>query len=184
MALTRPSHGSPGADGSSTDLTVLLDAYADAIEAVQTLGAMLGDTITLPDTVTKFLRINIVDTPGDSNSANWPDRLAFYYKGVRAGYFGEYGEMRARPGTASTVALRAMGHTTANDVDIFEVANQDSSVLYFSVNRNAAVLTVPLTATSVTASGTVTGTNIGKKVVIGTSDPGGADGEILWIDTT
>lgn len=36
MPLTRPTSGDPGADGSATDLTVVLDSYADAIEQAQT----------------------------------------------------------------------------------------------------------------------------------------------------
>lgn len=133
----------------------------------------VDDTITLPDTVTKVLRTNIVDTPGDSNTANWPDRMSFYYKGTRAGYFNEYGELRARPGTTSTVALRALGAATPNSVDIFQVSDAAPSSVYFRVSKDSASATVPLTAPNISAN----------KVSTGTSPPGSPAVGDVWIDT-
>lgn len=133
----------------------------------------LDDTVALPDTVTKLLRTNIVDTPGDSNPANWPDRFAFYYKGVRSGYFNEYGELRARPGTTSTVALRAMGHTTPNAVDILQVADGSGGTPFFRVSKDSASATVQLTAPNISAN----------KVSSGTSAPSSPAVGDVWIDT-
>lgn len=133
----------------------------------------LGDNVTLPDTVTPLLKTNIVDTPGDSNSANWPDRFSFYYKGTQSGYFNEYGEVRGRPGTASTVAMRALGAVTPNSVDIFQVQKGDNSVTYFRVSKDSASATVPLTAPNISAN----------KVSSGTTAPTSPAVGDVWIDT-
>lgn len=168
---TRPEHGDAFADGSPTDATAIIDELATGLEALEASALKLDDTVTLPDTVTKVLAVNIVDTPGDSNSAHWPDRLAFYYKGKLSGYHNEYGEVRARPGTASTVALRALGHDTPNSVDIFQVTDAAPSSVYFRVSKDSVSASVPLTAP-----------NIGAKVTASASEPSDPAVGDVWLD--
>lgn len=116
-----------------------------------------GDTVTLSDSMARFLRVNVVDSPGDSNDTNWPDRLAFYFKGTLAGYFNEKGEIRARPATVSTVALRALGALIPNNVDIFQVTDSMPTDIYFRVSKNNASATVPLTAPNISSNKFQTG---------------------------
>jgi hypothetical protein len=121
--------------------------------------------VTLADSQKRFLRIDI---PNDgSDTALWPDRYANYFNGTRTGYFNEYGEVRARPAKASTVALRAMGHTSGGTTNIFEVANTGGATKYFTVASNGAALTVPLASTAA-----ITAPNIGAKVLaLAAADP-------------
>lgn len=120
---------------------------ASDVGAVSTLG---GSTVSLPDSNTSFARVNV---PADGTpTAGWPDRFSFYYNGSRAGYFNEYGELRARPGKVNTVPFRVMeflGGSNAT-VNLLEVASDTSSqtqALYFGVSKTAASLGVPLTST-------------------------------------
>lgn len=107
-----------------------------------------------------------------------PDAMAFYYGGsggsggVRTGYHNEYGELRARPATQSTVAFRAMGHGSGSTGNIFEVANQDSSAIRLGVSETAAAFSVPVSVTgAVTATGAVTGSNLPPSISSGSTLP-------------
>jgi hypothetical protein len=123
-----------------------------------------NDTVTLTDSTNdKFLRVDINNDA--SPSGGWPDRLAFYYAGVRTGYHNEYGELRARPAKNNTVALRAM-YFGSGSANIFEVAPSASGTEYFAVSSTTANLTVPLTSTT-----TITATNL-----LYTTDKGAANG--------
>jgi hypothetical protein len=86
------------------------------------------------------------------------DTLAFFYGGnngsggTRTGYHNEYGELRARPGLTSTVALRAMAHGSGSSGDVFQVADSAASTIYLGVSQTAAVFGVPVTIQGSTAA--------------------------------
>lgn len=136
-------------DTLESRLLALVSAVGADIKSLLATSLKTGDTVSLSDSMARFLRVNVVDTPGDSNDANWPDRLAFYFKGTLAGYFNEKGEIRARPATISTVALRALGALIPNNVDIFQVTDSGPVDIYFRVSKNSASATVPLTAPNI-----------------------------------
>lgn len=119
-----------------------------------------------------------------------PDSFAFYYGGAsgsggtRTGYHNEYGELRARPALQSTVALRAMGHTAGSTGNIFEVAHAALTPVYLAVSQTAAVFSVPVTATDLTATGNVTADNLPPSIGSGTTlpDPAGfSDGAVFFL---
>lgn len=127
------------------------------------------NTVTLPDSTTQFLRVDIPDD--GSPSSGWPDRHANFFNGTRTGYFNEYGEIRARPGKTNTVALRAMGHGSGSTGNIFEVAAGSLSQVYMGVSSSQVTLTVPLSTDS-----TVTAPNVGSSRVFASpaaNEPGG-----------
>ncbi|HRJ06441.1 MAG TPA: hypothetical protein PK096_02535 [Candidatus Saccharibacteria bacterium] len=161
----------------TTNVTVALGNHAHT----GTYLPIKNGTSSLTDSTNdKFARVDITDDT--SPTSGWPDRLAFYFDGTRTGYHNEYGELRARPAKASTVALRAMyfGSGTAN---IFEVAPNASGAEYFAVSSTAASLTVPLDSTQdISTTGTVSGSNIGAKVTASSSAPSSPATGDVWID--
>lgn len=139
---------------NSQRLTNLSDAVSasDAVTKSQLDGKVSlagGNNAQLDSEATTygFARIDLNYTATSSAS----DTFAFYYGGsngtggTRTGYHNEYGELRARPATQSTVALRAMAHASGSNGDIFQVANSDSSAVYLGVSQTAAEFTVPVT---------------------------------------
>ena len=151
------------------------------------LAAKLDDkneTVTLTDSTNdKFLRVNINDDASPTGS--WPDRLAFYFDSTRTGYFNEYGELRARPGKDNTVALRALGWNGASTAYVFEVTNNNQSSTYFGVKSTVIDAAVPIVSTStISATGTVTGSNIGNKVTTSGTAPSSPSVGDVWVDTS
>lgn len=153
--------------------------------AVTGLTTDLGNRLTvknstpeLTDSTNDFFSHITIDNDSTPTSG-WPDRLAFYYTGVRTGYHNEYGEMRARPAKSGTVPLRAMAHISGTStVNLFEVSlSSEGSALYFSVSQTGAVLNVPLNSTS-----TITATNIGAKVTAASTAPSSPAVGDVWID--
>ena len=93
------------------------------------------------------------DIIGDNSvTGNWPDRLAFRYKPpggsfTKTGYHNEFGELRARPGRAANVSLRAMTFTDTggSTFDIFQVCTGDgSTAMYFRVSPTEAQFGLPV----------------------------------------
>ena len=187
------------AKASTADLTNGLAAKANSADLGSAAMAETSDfapagsylleknnIVTLTDsTAENLLRVNI-DNDG-SPTAGWPDRLAFYFAGTRSGYFNEYGEIRARPARHNTVAMRAMGWGGApvSTADIFQVANSNSSVLYFGVGPSTITVGRPINSDSnIATTGTVAASNIGNKVTASdTPPPSPAVGDI-WVDTS
>jgi hypothetical protein len=115
-------------DGGATDYVLAKNSSTNRDTGWKRMLKWFGDVVTLPDSVTLFARVNIPDDASDT--ATWPDRLAFYFNSVRTGYFNEYGELRARPGKTNTVALRAFSHASGSSGEFFQLAKGvDSSVL-------------------------------------------------------
>lgn len=141
-------------------------------------------------------QVNLTDLPNQklgrvdiladgTNSATWPDRLAFYFTPVagtatRTGYHNEYGELRARPALSTTVALRAMAYTgNPSTQNIFEVTNQGQTATFLGISPSTAAFGVPVTST-----GTITATNIStNKVSTGTAAPSSPAVGDVWVDT-
>lgn len=181
------------------------DANKPVSTATQTaLNAKLDDKneiVALTDSTNdRFVRVNISDDA--SPTGGWPDRLAFYFNGVRTGYHNEYGELRARPGKNNTVALRALGWNGVSSADIFQVADTSQSTVYFGVSSTASTFAVPISSTAnigttgtvtatgfttagnVAATGTVTGSNIGNKVTTSSTAPSSPSVGDVWVDTS
>ncbi len=144
--------------------------------------AVKNSTVSLTDSTNdKFTRVDITDD--SSATSGWPDRMAFYFSGVRTGYHNEYGELRARPAKSSTVALRAMKWNGTSTSNIFEVTNQDQTVTYFSVSNSAMASTVAFSSTAnISTTGTVSGSNIGAKVTASSSAPSSPATGDVWVD--
>jgi hypothetical protein len=138
-------------------------------------------TVTLTDSTNdRFSRVNIIDDA--SPTTNWSDRLAFYFGSQRTGYHNEYGELRARPAKASTVALRAM-HFGSGTTNVFEVSSSSLGTLYFGVSASTATVNVPIASTqNIATSGTVTGSNIGAKVTASSTAPVSPATGDVWVD--
>lgn len=94
-----------------------------------------NDIVELTDSTNdRFARVNITDdaTP----TAEWPDRFAFYFNGTRAGYFNEYGELRARPAKQNTIGFRAMSHISASDdLDFFQASRTNNLDAVLGVSK-------------------------------------------------
>lgn len=114
-----------------------------------------ADQVTLPNSATQFLRVDIPDDL--SPTAGWPDRMAWFFNGVRTGYFNEYGEVRARPGKAVTVAFRA-----------FSFASAPSTGNFFELTRGngAGDTLVGVSETAFTTTLPITSPSIGAKVIV------------------
>lgn len=111
---------------------------ASVLDALQLDTDGLG-VITLVDSLLQFLRVNVPDD--ESDSGTWPDRLAFYFDGTRSGYFNEYGEVRARAATSSTIAFRTQAHASApTSRVILQVTNSSNATVYFSVSGTTIIL--------------------------------------------
>lgn len=134
--------------------------------------AMAGANITtMADSTIQFLRVNIPDD--GSPTGSWPDRLAFYFNGVRTGYHNEYGELRGRPAKINTVALRAMGWSAGSSGDIFQVTSADAATVRFAVSE-----------TDITANVPIVSPNLPAKITVSSTAPSSpADGDI-WFDTS
>lgn len=107
------------------------------------------------DLATSLIQLLRVDIPDDgSPSSEWPDRLVFFYidpddGAVRAGYFNELGELRARAAKASTVAFRAMGHPNNTTQDIVQVTDSGQTTVYAGFAATGVTLTVNLAAPNI-----------------------------------
>ncbi len=153
-------------------------------------------TSTLSDpTNDKLARIEIMDD--GSNTANWPDRMEFFFDpaGVtparRTSYFNEYGELRISPAKGSTVPLRLFQRETISDpahnagVALFEIMdNRSDRNIIYQIHNDGSINTTG----GGTFAGGVTATNIKNKVVCWPtgSEPNFAsqpDGT-LWIEYT
>ncbi|HRJ91051.1 MAG TPA: hypothetical protein PLU21_02470, partial [Candidatus Saccharibacteria bacterium] len=143
-----------------------------------------NETVSLTDSTNdKFVRVNITDDT--SPTSGWPDRLAFYFSGIRTGYHNEYGELRARPAKNNTVALRAMGWNGASSAYVFEVTNNGQTQTYFGVSSSAIDVTLPISSNSnITTTGTVSGSNIGAKVTTSATAPSSPAVGDVWVDTS
>ena len=145
-----------------------LAAKADSSSVVQLAGSNIA---TLGSSAVQFLRVNI---PNDgSDTATWPDRMAFYYTNVRTGYHNEYGELRARPAKSSTVALRAMGFSSGSNGDIFQVAASDAATVYLGVSE-----------TQITANLPIVTPNLPRKITTGDTPPVSPQDGDIWFDTS
>ena len=145
-----------------------LAAKADSSTVVQLAGSNVS---TLGSSALQYLRINI---PNDgSDTATWPDRMAFYYTNVRTGYHNEYGELRARPAKSSTVALRAMGFSSGSSGDIFQVSAADASTTYLGVSQ-----------TQITANVPVITPNLPRKITTSATPPANPQDGDIWFDTS
>jgi len=150
------------------DLASDLAAKADNTSVVQLAGSNIA---TLGSSAIQFLRVNI---PNDgSDTATWPDRMAFYYTNIRTGYHNEYGELRARPAKSNTVALRAMGYSSGSSGDIFQVSASDASTTYLGVSQ-----------TQVTANVPVITPNLPRKITTGDTPPVNPQDGDIWFDTS
>lgn len=192
---------------TAADVSALATATRGAANGVASLDASTKvPSAQLPDLSASYVTTGPNNNPQVANAATtrgWgrvdlnytatggtPDAFSFYYGGsggtggTRTGYHNEYGELRARPALQATVALRAMGHASGSTGNIFEVANTDMSAVRLGVSESAAALTVPLTATSITASGNVTSANLPPSIGSGTAlpDPAGySEGAVFFV---
>lgn len=143
---------------------------------------MKNGIVNLSDSTLDMLaRVNIVDDA--TSTSSWIDRLAFYFNGTRSGYFNEYGELRARPAKASTVAFRAMKWSGASTVDIFQVSNSDNSQTYLGVGPTRVNVTLPIQSNAdITTTGVLSGSNIGNKVTASVSPPVSPSIGDIWVD--
>jgi hypothetical protein len=138
---------------------------------VRTAGSNVCD---LPDKLATFVRVNIPVDPVNTVSNLWPDRLAFYFEGIRTGYFNEYGEMRARSAKATTQALRVAGFQGGSTGNIFEVTAFAQATVRFAVSETAGVFTVPVSAP-----------NIGpNRFTVSGSPPSSPAINDAWLDTS
>lgn len=114
------------------------DIRASTLDALQM--AEEGFTeVTLGDSSVQFLRVNIPDD--ETDTATWPDRIACYFDGTRSGYFNEYGEIRARAATSSTIAFRTQAHASApTSRVILQVTNSTNATTYFSVSGTTIII--------------------------------------------
>jgi hypothetical protein len=150
-------------------------AYADTKLPLKNGNPALTDS-----TNDRFVRVDISDD--GSATSGWPDRLAFYFNGTRTGYHNEYGEVRARPAKATTVALRAMGFGSGT-ANIFEVAPTSTGTEMLAVSTAAITMTVPLNSTAnISTTGTISGSNVGAKVTASSSAPSSPSVGDVWID--
>ena len=117
------------------------------------------------------MRVNI---PNDgSDTALWPDRMAFYYTSIRTGYHNEYGELRARPAKNNTVALRAMGYSGGSTGDVFQVAASDAATLYFGVSESQITANLPIVSP-----------NLPRKITTSSTAPSSPQDGDIWFDTS
>lgn len=147
--VTAPEVGfTSGAGLVSTDVGAALDELATDVSG--RLAASSADVTLADPTAEHFVHVDITDD--QTATAGWPDRLAFYFTPfggarTRTGYHNEYGELRARPAKASTVAFRAMGHAGAAAAQpVFEVTDSAKTTTYLSVAGDAAAFAVPISA--------------------------------------
>jgi len=123
--------------GKWTNRAPAITAILGLQTALDAKVAEKNNVIELTDSTNDdFVRVNITDdaTP----TAGWTDRLAFYFAGRRAGYFNEYGELRARPGKNNSVGFRAMGDATSNaDQEFFQVASGGFTDVTFGISKEA-----------------------------------------------
>lgn len=154
-AAAAQSTANTAVTNAATAQTTANTAVTNAATAQSTANSkyLVGSTVAIPDSTNgKFGRVEIADD--GSATAGWVDRFAFYYTHptnglTRTGYHNEYGELRARPGKGSTVALRALGHSTDQPTqDVFQVTSSTQGQVYFGVNPSGAYFTVPVTGLS------------------------------------
>lgn len=120
-----------------------------------------------------------------------PDALAFYYGGAggtggtRTGSLNEYGELRARPALQANAALRVLGHTAGSTGNIFEVTDSTAASVRFSVSETLVHSNVAVSVTgAISATGTVTGSNLPPTIESGTTLPNPAsytDGAVFLL---
>jgi hypothetical protein len=179
LALTKTDVGLANVDNTSdankpvsTATQTALNGYLPLKNGISAITDSTNDT---------FARVNITDDA--SNSTNWPDRLAFYFSGIRTGYHNEYGELRARPAKINTIALRAQRWNGASTVDIFQVTSYDNLTLYFGVGPTTITASIPISSTAnISTTGTVTGSNIGNKVTASSTAPSSPSVGDIWVD--
>jgi hypothetical protein len=184
------SVASSGAPDATTSVKGVVKLAGDlggtaALPTVPGLAAKLplknGNPQLTDSTNDKFARVDISDDA--SPTASWPDRLAFYFNGVRSGYHNEYGELRARPAKSNTIAFRCQKWASASTVDIMQVTSSDNVSLYFTVGPTSSTLSVPLSSTAnISTTGTVSGSNIGNKVTASSTAPSSPAVGDVWID--
>jgi hypothetical protein len=121
-------------DGGATDEALVKVNSTNRNTTWKRMLKWFGDIVTLPDSLTQFVRVNIPDDASDTNT--WPDRLVFYFNGTRTGYHNEYGEIRARAAKPSTVALRTQGHASNVSTDVLQVTSDDNATIYFAAGPN------------------------------------------------
>lgn len=161
------------ADGSIAQAKVqnLVSDLASKPDASAVVGLAGSNIATLGSSALQFLRVNI---PNDgSDTATWPDRLAFYYTNVRTGYHNEYGELRARPAKSNTVALRAMAFNPGSSGDVFQVSASDAATVYFGVSE-----------TEITANLPIVSPHLPRKITTGDTPPVSPQDGDIWFDTS
>ncbi|GAA3136731.1 hypothetical protein GCM10010466_29440 [Planomonospora alba] len=142
-----------------------------------------GNLVTLTNNALTngFQRTNLNYTATGST----PDAFAFYYNGARTGYFNEYGELRARPGSVNTVAFRTQAHANGSNVDIFQVTSSDNATVYLGVSQTDADFGVDVNVDgNVTVTGNVDAANLPPSISSGASLPspaGFAEGSIFFV---
>jgi hypothetical protein len=179
LALTKTDVGLGNVDNTSDANKPVSTATQTALNGYLPLkNGVSGLTNSTADT---FARVNITDDASDTSL--WPDRLAFYFNGVRTGYHNEYGELRARPGKINTVAFRVQRWSGASTVDIMQVTSADNLTLYFTVGPTSITASVPISSTAnISTTGTVSGSNIGNKVTASSTAPASPSVGDVWVD--
>jgi len=153
----------------TTHATGGADALAPSdINAVDKAGSNI---VSLSTSTLQYMRVNI---PNDgSDTALWPDRMAFYYTNIRTGYHNEYGELRARPAKNNTVALRAMGYSGGSTGDVFQVAASDAATIYFGVSESQITANLPIISP-----------NLPRKITTSSTAPSNPQNGDIWFDTS
>lgn len=179
LAITKSDVGLSNVDNTSDANKPISTATQTALNGY--LPLKNGISPITDSTNDMFARVNITDdaTP----TAGWPDRLAFYFSGVRTGYHNEYGELRARPAKINTVAFRAQRWNGASTVDIMQITSSDNLTLYFTVGPTSITASVPINTTAnISTTGTVSGSNIGNKVTSSSTAPVSPAVGDVWVD--
>jgi hypothetical protein len=156
----------------------------DGTLAVPSGGGGIPSSIDIAAATDKVTSATINDD--GSSTSSWPNRWEWLFKpnGGSASlvqWVNEYGELRLTPAKSNTVGLRIFGKTgsggTAHSGPVLEVQdNRTDRNSMWSVDADGNMATADVTAAGdITATGTVSGSNIGVMVQVipngGTPDP-------------
>lgn len=164
-------------DGGATDFVLTKNSATNRDTVWKRMLKWFGDTVTLPDSITMFARINIPDDASDTST--WPDRFAFYFNGTRTGYQNEYGEHRARPAKNNTVASRVFSFITGSTLEFWQLAKGSDSTVLVGASETLLTSYIPLKAT-----GGYQGVGAFRAVQATTPTTTGWIAGELWLDTS